>query len=136
MPETIAVRVADCGCPDTPHADDGHLVYLRAKLSLECGTQAQLDLNAHRDDINALLRAWTDTFVRYGVTGTNWMEPFDIDAIIEDYDLSNPVAEKANELYQESLLRPLGVSRPNSSSGGRTAPSTSRTRKSRATSPE
>jgi hypothetical protein len=134
MPEPVAVRVRDCACPDAPHADTGDLVYLRPTLSLEGGIAAQQDLIASGGDPSDLTRRWLVTFVRYGVTGANY-EPFTIGALLDDFDLAMPVAERADELYGEAVLRPLGVSRSASSRRGPTARSTSPTRRSKSTTP-
>lgn len=134
MPTPVSVRVRDCACPDTPHADTGDLVYLRPKLSLAGGIAAQQDLVASGGNPAVLTRLWLVSFVRFGVTGANW-EPFSIDELLDDFDLAMPVAEKADELYGEAVLRPLGMSRSANSKRGPTASSTSRTRRSRSTTP-
>ena len=133
MPEPVVVRVRDCACPDTPHAD-GDVVYLRPKLSLAGGIAAQQDLIASDGDPAVLTRLWLETFVRHGVTGANW-EPFSVQDLLDDFDLGLPVAERAEELYGEAVLRPLGLSRPSSSKPGPTRSSTSRTRRSTPASP-
>lgn len=130
----VPVRVRDCACPDTPHADTGDLVYLRPTLSLEGGIAAQQDLVASGGDPGVLTRMWLVSFVRFGVTGANY-EPFSVDDLLADFDLAMPVAEKADELYSEAVLRPLGLSRSANSKRGPTASSTSRTRRSRSTTP-
>jgi hypothetical protein len=134
MPEPVAVRVRDCACPDTPHADTGDLVYLRPTMSLECGIAAQQDLIASDGSAPDLTRRWLVTFVRYGVTGANYA-PFSIDDLLADFEMALPVAEKADDLYGEAVLRPLGLGRSTSSKRGPTARSTSRTRRSRSTTP-
>lgn len=134
MPEPVPVRVRDCACPDAPHADTGDLVYLRPTLSLAGGIAAQQDLVASGGDPTDLTRRWLVTFVRYGVTGANF-EPFTVDALLDDFDLAMPVAEKADDLYGEAVLRPLGLGRSRSSQPGPTRASTSRTRRSRSTTP-
>ena len=141
MPEPVAVRVRDCACPGTPHTDEGDLVYLRPTLSLAGGITAQQDLVASDGEPNELVRRWLITYVRYGAIGWNWLDdsgqpiPFDVDAILDDFTLATPVADKADELYSEAVLRPLGLSRPKTSRTGPTAASTSRTRRSRSTLP-
>lgn len=134
MPEPVVVRVRDCACPDTPHADTGDVVYLRPKLSLAGGIAAQQDLIASDGDPAVLTRLWLATFVRYGVTGANF-EPFSVDDLLDDFDLGLPVAERAEQLYGEAVLRPLGLSRPDNSKPGPTRSSTSRTPRSNRTSP-
>ena len=136
MPERVEVRVRDCACPDTPHAD-GDIVYLRPTLSLEGGiaaTQDYQEVLGGKGDATSmsrdLTRRWLVDFVRYGAVGANFIEPFDVQVILDDYSLAEPVSEKANDLYAEAVLRPLGLSVPTTSPRGRTARSTSRTKRS------
>lgn len=125
----VPVRVRDCACPDTPH-DEGDFVYLRPTLSLEGGIAAQQDLVAAGADADILTRRWLITFVRYGAVGANFIEPFSVEEVLADFELAMPVANKAEELYSQAVLRPLGLGRPKNSPRGRTAGSTSRTRRS------
>lgn len=117
----VEVRVGDCACPDTPH--EGDVVYLLPKLGLEGGTAAEFDLLFSREIEDAarstlvLLARWTVTFVRYGAVGWNRVrldergrpepEPFDVEALIADYAAARLIAERANELYSEAVMRPL-----------------------------
>lgn len=148
MPKLVPVRVRDCACPHTPH-EEGDLVYLAPTLSLEGGIAAQQDLVSSRNpdgtaDVNLLTRRWLVTYVRFGTRGWNLTDedgqpvPFDVQAILDDFAIAEPVADKADELYAEAVLRPLGLSRPKTSPTGPTAASTSPTprspRKSRASS--
>ena len=135
MPELVPVRVRDCACPDTPHAD-GDIVYLLPTLSLEGGIVATQDyqevLSGPGDQASMareLTKRWLMTFVRYGAVGANFIDPFSVDAIMADYTIAEPVSEKANDLYGEAVLRPFGLGRPKTSPTGRTASSTSRTRR-------
>lgn len=128
MSEPVAVRVADCGCPDTPHAE-GHLVYLSAKLSLAAGIEALEALSENTGNPKALTPLLFEVFLRGGVVGANF-EPFSVDDLLADFEMALPVAEKANDLYAEAFLRPLGLSLPPTSNGGPTASSTSATRRS------
>jgi hypothetical protein len=45
--------------------------------------------------------------MRTGGNGRLEPEPFDVERLVSDYGLAKLVAGKANELYQEALLRPL-----------------------------
>ena len=129
MPDLVPVRVRDCACPDTPH-DEGDIVFIAPTLSLEGGIAAQQDLTAAFPDTDAVTRRWLITFVRYGAKGANFIDPFDVEILLADFTLATPVAEAANDLYSEAVLRPLGLTPSSSSPTGRTARSTSRTRKS------
>lgn len=134
MPELVPVRVRDCACPDLPHAD-GDFVYLYPTLSLRGGIAATQDYQAVLGsgmDVTAmsgeLTRRWLETFVRYGYAGSN-IEPFDLETLLADYGIAEPVSEKANDLYYEAVLRPLGLSPRATSPRGQTAASTSATKR-------
>ena len=153
MSERISVRVRDCACPDKAHASpdanglDGDRVFIREKLSLEGGTAAELDLltvQGIEDEERramALMVRWTSTYVRYGASGWNFRHvdptgaitdrPFDVDVLLDDYELARAVAERCNELYGNGDASPLlrGAQAPNRqqrrSPTGRTGSSTS-----------
>lgn len=122
MPDLVPVRVRDCACPHTPHPD-GDVVLLRPTLSLRGGIKAQQDI---RSSIGAdglvvqdeLVARWMETFVREGATGWNLLDeagrpvPFDIAALLADFELAGPVADKADDLYGQAVLRPLGLGSP------------------------
>jgi len=129
MPDLVPVRVRDCACPDSPHAEEGDIVYLAPRLSTPGGIAATTELQEAGEDVAGLTARLFVTFIRYGVQGANW-SPFDVQELIDDYALGEPVAEKANDLYMEAFTRPLRTSLPESSNSGRTAGSTSRTRRS------
>ena len=141
MTEPVAVRVRDCECPGTPHGD-GDLVYLAPKLSLAGGLAASADISAALGNGTMLAELWLVTFVKHGAIGWNVVDedgdpvPFDVNVILEDYDLAMPVAEKADELYGDTVARPFlqrlkAISRrgPTEPSTSPTAPSTKKPRK-------
>jgi hypothetical protein len=121
MRDSVEVRVRDCECPGTPHADEGDVVFVATKLGLEGGIATELDIEAiqtagitNEEEFSAALRKrWFLTFVRYGAIGWNWLDeqgkpvPFDAQVLIDDYSLGMPVVEKANELYMEVVLAPF-----------------------------
>lgn len=122
--EPIEVRVRDCACPDTPHAEEGDIVYLSPTLPAAGGIAAEQDMGETRDT-DELTRKWLITFVRYGVTGANY-EPFSVDDLLADWALARPVAVRAGELYQASVIAPF-LDRPaKPSRTGRTRATTSR----------
>lgn len=122
MSERITVRVRDCACPDGVHPE-GDEVYLLPALSLEGGAAAEYDLlmtqSIEDEDRRtyAMLAKWTATFVRYGAVGWNLVRldengkpepvPFDVEILVADYSLSRLIAEQANLLYSEAVVRPL-----------------------------
>lgn len=70
------------------------------------------------------------TYVRYGATGWNFEDeqgpiPFDVEAVLADYGIARAVAEKCDELYGETVTRPLLDRLGTRSQRGRMARSTS-----------
>lgn len=112
MSEPVAVRVRGCECPGTPHAD-GDFVYLAPKLSLVGGLAASADISTALGNGTMLAELWLVTFVKHGAIGWNLVDedgdpvPFDVQALLDDYDLALPVAEKADELYGDTVARPF-----------------------------
>ncbi len=130
----VTVPIGPCGCPGTPHEQDE--VYLRPTISLDGGMAAQAAIMRHGADAEALAKAWTPLFLRDGVTGWNLVdadgnpEPLDLDGLLTDFDAVRPVADKAAELYADSVLRPLLAASKQTSPDGRGARSTSAPRTS------
>ena len=59
-----------------------------------------------------LVERWLPVFVRHGAVGWNFANeagpmPFDVDVILADFSIAEPVANRAAVLYSESLMRPL-----------------------------
>lgn len=134
MTEPTSVRVRDCACPGTPHPD-GDVVYLAPKLSLAGGLAADFDIRKAAGDGTFLAQLWQVTFVRYGAIGWNLVDEdgpvdFDVNALLEDYTLARPVAEAADDLYGEAVMRPLVARLKATSPRGRTNGSTSVTQPS------
>jgi hypothetical protein len=132
MSEPVEVRVRGCECPGSPHPD-GDVVYLAPKLSLAGGLAASADISAALGNGTMLAQLWQVTFVRYGAIGWNWLDedgdpvPFDVNVLLDDYDLASPVAEKADELYGDTVARPFLTRLKAISQRGRTDSSTSPT---------
>ena len=144
MAEPVPVKVRECACPGHPHNGEGDVVLLAATISLDGGLAAEQDLVAvnaeHPTDvparIAAVTRRWASTFIRYGATGWNLLDdegnpvPFDVDAVLSDYLIARPVADKAADLYTDAVMRPFLTKQDNRSPTGRTTNSTSRRRRS------
>jgi hypothetical protein len=136
MSEPVAVRVRDCECPGTPHGEEGDVVFLAPTLSLEGGLEATADIRVAVHDGKVIAKRWRVTFVRYGAIGWNWLDadgeplPFDVEVLLADYTLALPVSEKANDLYGESVVRPLLAKPKTTSPPGATGGSTSPTLRS------
>lgn len=132
----VPVRFRGCECPGTPHSEEGDVAYLTPKLSLAGGLVASADISAALGSGSMLKELWLVTFVRYGVAGWNLVDedgdpvPFDVEVLLDDYDLAMPVAEKADELYGDTVARPFLSRIKEISRRGRTNGSTSPTPKS------
>jgi len=154
MAEPVAVRVRGCECPGTPHSD-GDVVFVRPTLSLAGGLEAENDQSAALVETFAaagtpppggfskdqqsqmaiemterLRRKWLVTYVRNGAVGWNLVDeagpiPFDLEAVLDDYGLGQAVAEKCDELYGETVARPLLARLATPSRPGRMVRSTS-----------
>jgi len=134
------VRFRDCTCPGSPHdgrdgADDGDIVTLRPHLGFAAGAEALRKIIESDGDVNRVAELVGPVYIREGVIGWNVIDEngaaeLDIDGILDDYALAYPIAEAADDMYSEAVLRPL-VARMNALSGnGRTAASTHPTRRS------
>lgn len=150
----VAVRVRDCECPGTPH-EEGDVVYVAPTLSLSGGLAAEHDTSTALAETLANAGkppegGWNDdnsetlaldmgermrqkllvTYVRYGAVGWNFQDergpiPFDVEAILADYGIARTIAEKGDELYGETVARPLLDRLSKRSQSGQTARSTS-----------
>lgn len=117
------VRVRDCSCPDTPH-EEGDGVFLSPTLPALGGIVAEQDMAKAEGDADVLTRMWLITFVRYGVTGANY-SPFSVEDLLADWALARPVATRAGELYQASVIAPFLPKPAKPSANGRTRATTS-----------
>jgi len=112
----VAVRVSDCACPhrngSVPHPE-GDEVYLRAKASLPLGLAVQGDIRSAAGDGTILAYAWKISYIRHGAVGWNRLDakgqpvPFNPQDIIDDFEMGMTVAEKADELYGETVAIPF-----------------------------
>jgi hypothetical protein len=144
MGDQVAVRVRDCACPDAPHdgvdgADDGDIVYLRARLNLAGGLAAAgavMSLMGPDFDQSRVPATLGPIYVRHGAVGWNLLNergepvPFDVEVLLNDYLLGFEVWDRADDLYADEVLRPLQARMPRSSPRGRTGVSTSAKRSS------
>ena len=130
MREPVAVRVRDCACPNTPH-EEGDVVYVAPTLSLKGGLQARQDIRDALGSGQMLAELWLVTFVRFGAVAWNFLDedgdpvPFDVEDILADMAIAEVVAEKCDELYGETVTRPLVRNIQAISQRGRTDGSTS-----------
>lgn len=144
--DLVPVRARDCECPGTPHTEEGDIVFLLPKPSLALGLQTQVDLAHARDtkgeiDTADLQARWLVTYCRHAAVGWNLTDaagkpvPFDVEALLADYTFAYVVADKADDLYREAILRPLGLRPSGNSRNGQTGDSISPTPRSRRKSP-
>lgn len=127
MTDALAVKVKDC-----PEHEEGHSVFLAPTLSFEGGITAEQDLFAAAGDERLLTRLWLKTFLVHGATGWDLHDengddlPFSVDTLLADWSLARPVAEKASELYADSVMNPFLNKPAGRSPTGRTRGTTSR----------
>lgn len=127
------VRVGACRCPGTPHPED--LVYLTPRLTLEGGIAATNIIAGSGGDASRVVPALMAAWVRYGVVGWSFVDeggdpipvtPATIDEQLGGFsEASIAVAEAADGLYSEALMRPLALRSDRPSQPGQIAPSTS-----------
>ena len=131
--ERVAVEMGECRCPGTPHDHD--TVYLRSELGPEGGYAALRAIRAAQTDDDVLPEMLGRAYARFGIVDWTFEDadgPVPCTAAnIErlSWDVIYPIAERGDELYAQSLLRPLVARASASSRNGHTAPSTSATRK-------
>lgn len=138
----MEVRIRDCGCPGAPHPD-GDFVTMRDHLDLEGGLAVEaalIGLLAEGDPTTIEAKVPPTIgplYVKHGAVGWNLVAeggqpvPFDVGRLLDDYGLSRPLWDPADDLYSAEVLRPLGVAIQKSSPNGRTDVSTSANRASR-----
>ena len=128
-------------CPTGLHNGEGDWVALAPTLSLDGGLAAEQDLQEvsakFSDPVERaahLQRRWVLTFLKYGAKDWNFHDAegnpleFDVQALLDDYSLGRPVAEKAADLYSEAVLRPFQTRLATRSPTGRTTATTSKAR--------
>ena len=121
----VEVRIGDCLCPGAPHEAD--VAMLRPRLLPGDAIVALAAFNANNDSAT-IQRELGMALLRGGLVGWNIIDesgPIPLSAIDDgslDWDETlRPIAEKANDLYTESLMRPLLDAIRKSSPGGQTS---------------
>lgn len=123
MPEFVKVR--DCACPETPHAEEGDGVFLRSTLSADGGILGEQMVGKGFVDTDDLTRRLLPALVRTEAVGANFLDPFDVEVILADWRLARPVVLRAGDLYLEAVVAPLVPTPPKPSRTGRTRATTS-----------
>lgn len=138
-PPPVAVEVGACRCEGSPH-EGGDIVYLHAEAPPEMGLAAYSAIQTASGQEETFTRLFM-VFLRYGVADWTFVddEGRPIPVTADNISVALPwgkggseVANKAAELYQEAVLRPL-VSPPPTSS--RVTPIRGSTSASRPSSP-
>lgn len=113
--DLVPVRVGECQCPDTPHAD-GDFVYLRPKLGLAAGIALQrliVDANQADRPVDAaeLTGVLAEAYLLHGVA--RWDMPQAVtpetikELLLDDFSRGAPAAEAADGLYMGPVIAPL-----------------------------
>src|SRR5262245_43976162 len=129
MTDSLAVKVKDCSVEGH---EEGHSVFLAPTLPMDGGITAEQDLFAAAGDERLLTRLWLKTFITYGATGWDLCDgeggelDFDLDLLLSDWTLARPVANRASELYADSVMAPFLSKPAERSRTGRTRGTTSR----------
>ena len=136
---TIEVRFSDCRCPGSPHPD-GDVGYLRPFLDYAGGAEALRAMAKAEGDVSLFAELVGPVYIRRGLVGWNRLDeageplplPTDPGTALP-YEEAYWLAEKADDLYGESVLAPLVKKLAMSSASGQTAGSTSASSRSRST---
>jgi len=138
----VRVPVGACRCPNAPHVD-GDWVELRPTPTIDIGAAVYAAVQKWGDDPIQLQVAWTRAYLRYGIAAWSFVDvagdPVPIRPMSDGYDEliarllpfdqgGFDVADRCDDLYAETVLRPL-MTRLSlmRSPGGQTAGSTSPT---------
>lgn len=137
----VPVCVGACLCPGAPHAD-GDFVYLRPRLGLAAGIVLQEPVAdwlrippSERPGQEYMRGELSERYLVLGIADWNLTDdagpvpvnPISIrERLLDDYERSQPAADKADELYSEVALGPLRrliamSSAPTSSNGSTSA---------------
>ena len=142
MTEPIPVRISDCRCPGTPHAE-GDFGYLRPFLDYAGGAEALRTMAQAEGDVSRFAELVGPVYIRRGLVGWNRVDeageplPLPDDPAAEiPYEDAYWLAEKADDLYGGSVLAPLvkkleTFSRTGPTDGSTSASSRSRSRRPR-----
>jgi hypothetical protein len=133
--ELVPVWMSDCRCPGAPHPD-GDYAYLRPYLLYAGGAEAlrAIATAAGDGDVDAtrLAAVVTPVYLRHGIVSWNRVDEAGEPVPVTDetiaalrWEDAYEVADRADDLYGEAVLRPLLRRTAKLSPGGPTAGSTS-----------
>ena len=129
----VPVQVGPCQCKGTPHPD-GDVVYLSPVLTMAGGMAARAAIAENFSDVVGLQERLARIWLSHGIVGWNFVDDFgqpipytaERAATALPYDGGGrEVAEAADDLYAEAILRPLRERSSSSSPTGPTDASTS-----------
>jgi hypothetical protein len=139
--ELVPVRMSDCRCPGSPHPD-GDIAYLRPYLLFEGGMEALRAMSRADGDVSLFGTLVGPVYIRHGVVSWNRLDdagepvPVTPEALAAlRYEDAYELADRADDLYGESVIAPLARRIAKSSAGGRTGASTSANSRSRSKRP-
>lgn len=119
MTDLVPVRISDCRCPNTPHdgkdgRDDGDIAYLRPFLDYAGGSEALRMMARAAGDVTLFAELVGPVYIRRGLARWNRIDEDGESLPIPDdpasdlrYEDAYWLAEKADDLYGESVLAPL-----------------------------
>lgn len=131
--DEVPVELESCHCDGTPHDHD--TVWLRAEVTPDLGVAARsaigdvVSQGIEKDDIMAVLGR---VYLRHGIVRWTFTDaegnpvPVTPNAAGSlKWEIAEPIADKADDLYSEDIFRPLVARLSKSSRNGRTGRSTS-----------
>lgn len=142
--QPVVVDVGECRCSGLPDPHPHDEVYLAPEASFDLGMAANGAIAAAGDDAAAFQILVGTAFIEYGIMGWNLSEIVEGREQIVPVNLVNIrrllpwgrggrlVAERANELYGDTVITPLVERSLSASLNGLTAGSTSPIRPNRA----
>ena len=135
----VHVEVGPCRCPDTPHAD-GDWVELEPVATLDIGQASTMAIHQYGADPVTLQVELGRAFLRYGIRSWSFTDRLGLPVPVAPRDPEWPatverllpwsqggfeVAEQADKLYAQEVLRPWMTLPPSTASrAGRMAGST------------
>ena len=127
MEELVEVTIA-CACPNKDHPADGDVVSLHSRPPLALGADVLAAVSEGNLNAESAAGRITELYCRYGIaswtilteTGPRPVDRANLRWFVADFERAYPVAEKAAELYSESIFRPLVARMSNSSLPGPT----------------
>jgi hypothetical protein len=115
-PELVPVPVGYCPCAREPHPD-GDIVYLHPELSMQGGLAAQGAIAEGTGDLVLLQELLARVWITHGVAAWTFVDdegnpipvtPANVARALPYAKGGRLIADKADDLYHEAILAPLG----------------------------